>query len=182
MKANNKVLMIIVLVVLIISVGLTAYFKANPKTVDTVEEESVTTSALEGPSLEVAVSQNENFVELTFSNNYIFTNPDEVVNFTYGVTVDGSSEFNINGDSVEFLPNSNGDMYTLTVTPNYSPAMDPNIVTANYESTFTNAEFIEEENKIVIYFGGTFTFTDDKNTVAHDINENFEIILSDYVQ
>ncbi len=178
MKVNNKVLLMISVAVLIVFVGLTAYFKANPVI---TEEPSVPVIA-EGPILEVNVTQNDNHVSLEFTNNYVFTNPDEAVDFTYGVTVEGSSEFNLNNDTIEFTPNSNGDMYTLNVTPNISPTLDPTTVTTNYESTFTNAEYIEAENKIVIYFGGTFTFTADNNTTTHDINENFEINLNDYLQ
>ncbi len=181
MKLNNKVTMIIAFIVLLIFVVLAVYFKANPKTTDEVLEESYPVSALDKQNSNVIVSEEGEETYFDFSKNYVYSAPNDVTEPRFGLTVAGTCKFKTNSIPVEFLPNSDGSLYTLSVNPNFEPSIDTSKITTNYESTFTNAEYIVEGNKIVIYFSGTFTFSDGTNTFTHDVIENFEMSLEEYL-
>ncbi len=182
MRLNNKTTMIIVFVVLLIFLVLTLYFKANPVTNDKLPNESSTeTSALDSQKLVVNTDGDENERALDFYKTFVFSVPNNVTEPSFGLTVTGGCKFATNSGKVEFMPINDGSLYTLNVTPNWNPKMDPNIITSNFETTFTNVEYIEADNKVVVYIGGTFTFSDNTNTFTHDINERFEINFADYI-
>ncbi len=179
MKVNNKVLMTIVIVVLLVFVGLTAYFKANPRT--NISEDATPASALDSQSTNVTVLEDETGTTFDFFRNFVYSVPNDVTEPRFGLTIYGACKFKTGSDPIEFIPGPDGSLYTLNVVPNWNPSMDTSTVTANYESTFTNVEYIEEENKVVIYFSGTFTFSDGTNTFTHDVSENFEMKLDEYI-
>ncbi len=178
MKINNKTAMMIAFIVLIILIVLTIFFKVNPKT---IEEPVVQTSSLNSQKLVVTTDGDESERTLDFIRNFVFSAPNNVTEPQFGLTVTGGCKFATETGEIEFLPIDDGTFYTLQLTPNWDPKMDNAKVTANYESTFTNVEYIEAENKVVIYFSGTFTFSDGTNTFTHDVNENFDIKLDDYL-
>ncbi len=181
MKISNKVAMIIALVVFLVFVLLTAYFKVNPKTTYEVQEDSLPTSTLDDKGVKVNINKGVDETDFSFSTNSVYSVPNDVTEPRFGVTVAGACKFKTNSSPLEFLPLSDGSLYTLSVTPIFEPSIDTSKISTNYESTFTNAEYIEAENKIVIYFSGTFTFSNGTNTFTHDINENFEMKLDEYL-